>query len=196
MRISQVYFALVVATGCVNRHPPPAPSITGTYEITVCKLGSCSLGDTTQAVTYGTLVLFASALPPVPDSALPLLDSFHGEANACFAVHPPHDEARTYAGLMGVGATIWQTDSTPAGRRLRFSLYDSPDAAHRVVAELTQGRIAGRGESWGAGVAAVDYAPDTVVGRRIGPPDITPCVAASVRAWREIRTSRPPPNER
>jgi hypothetical protein len=196
MRNTFLTTALFAASGCITQRHSRTPDVEGTYEIAVCKVGRCAPGDTAVTLTQGILVLFATRLPPVPDSAINLLRlPFLAEGNMCFALEPRRPGSQTYAGLAGVEATRWQPDSA-TGQRITFSLYFSPDAGHEVTARIRHGTLGGRGTSWGAGVAAVEYPPDTIVGRRLGPPDITPCVAASAREWRRIMSSRPPPNER
>ena len=54
----------------------------------------------------------------------------------------------------------------------------SPDASYRVTARRsTMDELRGRGESWGTGMAEVQWPADTFVARRIGPPDARVCFA-------------------
>jgi hypothetical protein len=195
MRCFSLLAVTLVALTMAAAQRAPTASIAGTYQIAVCKLGPCSTeGGSERTLTRGLLVLFTDSLPPLPDSAVRLLrPSYIGPfANACLVVDPPTWGSQTYAGIAGVQSTRWLADSVNP-RRIEFDLYRSPDAAHEVTAFVTEAGLAGRGNSWGAGVVAVDWPPDTVVGRRIGPPEMGPCLAASAKKWRELQKQPPPP---
>ena len=114
---------LFAASGCITKRQSPSPALEGTYEIAVCKVGRCTPGDTAVILTRGILVLFATRLPPIPDSAIGLLRvPFLVEGNMCFALEPRRWNSQTYAGLGGVEATRWRPDSAD-GQRITFSLY-------------------------------------------------------------------------
>ena len=190
MERASIGIAVLAMSACVGggRVPEPPP-IAGTYEIRLCKVGRCGFRDTAQALTRGTLVLLPGLLPPLPDSATHLLHQFSGTANGCYALEVPRDGSNTYAGIGGVGAFIWNQYAGPEGR-IGFSLYNSPDASHRVVAQVVGGSLRGVGLSGGAGIVDVSFSPDSVIGQRTGPADITSCVTVSARRWRALEESR------
>ena len=167
----------------------PHRSYAGTYSLFVCKQGPCEIGDTSRAATSGFLVLSDSvmAFRHVPDS-LRLLLVMHGvidgAPNACYALRKRVRDVPTYAGSRAAGVTHWELNG--AGELL-FGLYRSPDAGHQAHVRAFGDTLRGRGQSWGAGTAAVDYSSDTLVAIRIGPPDPEVCVAASSRELRERR---------
>jgi hypothetical protein len=186
--------AVVPACVAAARDPRPGASPAGTYRVAVCTIGPCAPGDSARALVLGYLVLTDAPLDTaaLPDSARRLLaGSFlRGAANGCYVLGRGGAPGETYAGAGRVAATRWRADPGEPGV-LRFVLYRSPDASHEVRAALTPDGLRGRGVSRGAGVAAVTWAPDTVVALRVGPPDLARCARASTRRWREIRAGVP-----
>jgi hypothetical protein len=193
--ICKMMVAMVALVAC-TRHAALSqnPSPAGTYVISLCKGAPCSPDDTSRALTWGVLVLADTAISfaLLPDSASRLLYPLYlrAPANGCFALRLPNPDAQTYAGGIGAGVTRWEVDTARVGG-ISFTLYRSPDARHVTRALLTTEGFRGSGKSSGAAAAKVHYPLDTVVARRVGPPDFSPCVEASAREWRRIRTMRP-----
>ena|SRR5438034_1990418 len=152
--------------------------VSGTYRIAVCKSVPCTPGDTTNAVAWGRLTLFDSALvlSSFPQSLLRVLHTryLRSPANACYALLRRSPEPQTYAGAMGAGTTRWDRES--GSDDISFTLYRSPDARHVVHARIDRDSLHGTGESWGAGEAEVPWSKDTIVAVRIGPADLRACV--------------------
>lgn len=91
--------------------------------------------------------------------------------NACYVL-ARQARADTYAGIDDVGTTRW----TPlADGSITISLFRSPDAGYDAKLSLTTDGFRGRGTSRGWGVAA-DSPADSIVGRRIGPPELMRCL--------------------
>lgn len=184
--IAAVLFGLASTSGLAAQpHPSSSsPELAGTYEIRVCR-GAC--GSPEAAVARGHLVLEAEPFPmsDVPEPArsyierseliLLISDDAITDPNSCFVLERPRG-AQSYAGISPVGFTRWKPD-TAADLRVRF--FHSPDAGY--VARLSVGgdQIHGRGRSWGFGTGDPPMPDDTVVGRRIGPPDRARCIAAA-----------------
>jgi hypothetical protein len=151
------------------------PGVTGTYELLICK-SSCSFSNPQLAIARGRLVLSDS---PLSTDEVKKTDRFHlsvpGERlRACFSgARPMH--AETYAFIGNSGATTW----TLTNNLLRVSLYRSPDAGYEAELHVDGDILSGQGRSWGAGVAAPRFGPDVIVGRRVGPPDISACAPAT-----------------
>jgi hypothetical protein len=182
----------------------PAAPLAGTYELFVCK-GRCPPGDSARAVAVGRLVLQDSAIPlapvdsrdpvgpgdprePRPDSADLHLQlgrwRARGTPNGCYVFDRRPERAQTYAGIRRVGVVSWRVRERDSA--IKFSLYGSPDAGHDVTLARPDGSgvLRGTGHSSGAGVTAVDWPDDSVVARRVGPPDVEPCFAAAAAEWR------------
>lgn len=104
--------------------------------------------------------------------------------NACFILEKKR-EARTYGGITPVAVTRWMPDSTAT---LRLPLYHSPDAGYIAVLSIRGGELRGRGRSWGVGTGDGPLPQDSILGRRIGPPNRNLCIdAAQARARAEVR---------
>ncbi|HET7584742.1 MAG TPA: hypothetical protein VFK13_07540 [Gemmatimonadaceae bacterium] len=170
---------------------PPSPTrltpvaLAGTYSVRICR-GSCSSDDTTADLRRGVLVLTAQPidLTGQPDSVQWLMEDFRPDPiNGCYVLRYVRDDPPTYAGG-SVGGTQWELDSS--GTSVFFSLYRSPDAGYLVEAIGTRSGLRGRGTSWGVGIAEVHFPDDSVVATRIGPPDVSTCLAAVGPAWVEI----------
>ena len=172
----------------------PERQATGTYRISVCKVGPCIAGDSSHAVAVGVLVLLDSTLFPreIPASAGPLLTRWRipGTENGCYDIKHTGVDNTSYAG--GVGGTLWRLEGEQ-GKEITFNLISSPDAFYVVRAIINGDQIAGVGHSSGSGVTAVHWPRDTVVATKIGPADVSRCIAASIRDWQAIRQ---PPNTR
>lgn len=185
MKRSSALLVLAAASPCGAQS---RSRIAGTYDFWLCKAANCASNHTSEAFVRGKLILSDTTLEltVLPDSARPLLSGMFGPKplNACWAVER-RTSRTTYAGGGGVGSTRWDFVHGDSAR-ITFGLYHSPDAGHRVTASVVNGVLRGRGESSGAGVAEVHWATDTVVGIRIGPPDVRICRDASLQRWREV----------
>ena len=150
----------------------PNPPVAGTYHLLACS-SPCAASDSTVVVARGTLVL---------DSAGPTRHTFSRRAHAgCFLLERRRDHP-SYLALFPQAYTSWDQ---PTPDSIVFETYRSPDAGHIVRAVLTDSGFAGVGHSWGAGVAAITVPDETLIGRRIGPPDARRCPR-----YGEIRRSR------
>lgn len=185
-------FAFVISgcAGSASSLQSSSPPV-GTYEIWMCK-STCAQRDSEEAIVAGYLVLLPDRLPlyQVPDSARWYFERqfFDGEPNACFALTRTDSEAKTYAGTAPVGSTHWaRRRALPL--RIAFSLFDSPDSGHEVEAELEQDHLRGIGTSWGAGGSDRNFSPDSVFGRRIGPPQLERCIEAALQEQRKAPAS-------
>ena len=148
-----------------------ASEVAGTYELLVCKT-ACSFADPDAAFAKGIVVLFDKAMTP---KEIERVDPSHfvwpnEVVRACFAGQN-FKGADSFAFGERVGATHWSLQ----GKLLNFELLRSVDAGYEVDVERDGRNLVGKGTSWGAGVAAPGFSSDIVVGRRIGPPDISAC---------------------
>lgn len=184
---------LLSACGLHRAEPVVSPngSIAGTYEVVICRQ-DCDRPD--RALASGRLVLEDAAYPlaEVPEPArthierrafiLAVIDGQRAP-NACFVLDRARG-ANTYAGITRVGMTKWRPD--PAAT-VRLPLFHSPDAGYVAILSIRGGEIHGRGRSWGgehAGDGAIP--PDSIIGRRLGPPDRALCIRAA-----EAEAARP-----
>jgi hypothetical protein len=145
---------------------------TGTYEFIICK-GACSFSDRGNAFATAVVVLFDGVISrPDQERIEPYHSHDPSEVRACYTIER-QAEARSYLGIKKTGITAW----TLNGHTIQFDLFRSTDAGYVVEIDRTSGLLTGTGKSWGAGMGAppVDYGPDTFVGRRLGPPDISAC---------------------
>ena len=183
-----VLIVAVATFAAIAEAQPDTARLAGTYEVALCKAGPCSLDDTTRTLSRGFLVLFAGEMPRVTGAAGAALTGWYlrSPPNGCLSMTVPPPRSETFA-AGGVRSTFW--DMNPGGDSVRFSLYRSPDAGHEVIAGIRNGELTGGGRSWGVGVVNVRYPRDTIVGRRIGPPDIEPCL----NPYRGRRPAAAPP---
>lgn len=148
-----------------------------------------------DAMVRGHLVLESApySFSDVPEPAqsylkrhepyLVLMDS-RSAPNACFVLDQVKT-ARTYGGITPVAVTRWVPDSTAT---VRLPLYHSPDAGYIAVLSIRGGELRGRGRSWGVGTGDGPLPQDSILGRRIGPPNRSLCVdAAQARARADVR---------
>ena len=179
----------------------PSRTPYGTYELRLCRV-RCGPEWPENTIRSGWVVLDTApiALSAFPDSVRRWLeivdDGSAGGANGCYFLHADRPDVETHAGLHTGGLTRWEP--TRGGDSVHFSLYRSADAGHEVAIVLTAGGFEGAGQSWGAGVAEVDYPDDLVLGRRLGPPDQRRCGEAgragleALARWRRTQRQRPP----
>jgi hypothetical protein len=150
----------------------PSTPVAGTYHLIACT-APCGASDTAAVIARGTLVL---------DSAGPPRHSFSRRTHAgCFVLERRRDHP-SYLALFSQGYTSWDQ---PTPDSIVFDTYRSPDAGHIVRAAVTDSGFVGVGHSWGAGVAAIAVPDETIIGRRIGPPDAHLCPR-----YGELRRSR------
>lgn len=151
----------------------PSPTVhPGTYALRLCRV-TCDAHYPQNTIRTGWIVLDSAPLDMVafPDSVRRglelgyLMQVERGPANGCFVLHSKRTDPPTYAGTAGL--LHWETGH---GDSVTFQLYQSPDASHEVQVAPTTTGFAGTGHSWGAGVAAVDYPDDLVIGDYVGPP--------------------------
>jgi hypothetical protein len=177
---------LLSACGIPRSEPAASPerSLAGTYKIVICRK-ACDRPE--RALASGRLVLEDSAYPlaELPEPARAhverrafILAVIHAQRapNACFVLDRT-PRANTYAGITRVGVTKWLGDS---GGTIRLPLFHSPDAGYVATLSIRDGEIHGRGRSWGgehAGDGTIP--PDSIVGRRLGPPDRSLCIRAA-----------------
>ena len=164
---------------------PPAGAVAGTYDVLICR-GPCDLRRPEQAMAHGHLVLEAAPYPfaEVPEPAqsylrdrepyLVIADA-RSAPNACFVLRK-EPLARTYGGITPVAMTRWAADTAAM---IRLPLYHSPDAGYITTLTFRGSEIHGRGRSWGFGTGDGPIPGDTIVGRRIGPPDRARCILAA-----------------
>lgn len=188
-----------IIPGCRVHAPanarPSGGLIPGTYTIQLCQ-GSCDAGE--NVVAEGHLVVEAARysadeIPRVARdyfrryTAALLLGDAGGSPNACFALDRKRSHPRTFAGQRPAGLTLAEIYE---GDSVSITLFRSPDASHHIIVKPTGKELRGRGVSSGIADAADAYADDSVLARRIGPPDRSHCIRAAERAASEL--ARPP----
>jgi hypothetical protein len=151
--------------------------VAGTYEVMVCR-DRCDASRPEEALARGHLVLEAARydFSDVPEPArsyiqrhefiLAVIDA-ERSPNACFVIENTR-RAATYAGAAPVGVTKWEADSTGA---TTLPLFHSPDAGYIATVSIRGRELRGRGRSWGSGTGDGPIPSDSIIGRRIGPPD-------------------------
>ena len=189
---STLALALVATAACqstdTRRISPPVKAThlrAGTYTLHVCRV-TCDASAPRNEIRRGWVVLDSAPiqLSQFPDSirqALEMGTTFrprHDSANGCFRLLTTRPEIKSYAGIEPGGLLRWEQIS--GSDSVSFALYLSPDAAHDVRIYSSESGFAGRGVSSGAGVAAVDYPEDIVVGEYVGPPNVARCAEAGV----------------
>ena len=166
-------------------------AVPGTYELRVCRLAcpsdSAGARPIGAVLRRGRLVLTAgsNSFEGRSDSIGIMLGGFiRSPVNGCYVLDIVRADVPSYA--FTLGGTHWELD--PAGREVKFSLYNSPDAGYAVRATLNDGVLRGVGESWGVGAAEVDYPPDVIEGHRVSEADVSPCLAAVGPAMKAMRS--------
>jgi hypothetical protein len=185
--------AVLAAAGCAPFRAArvPSPPLAGTYELFVCK-HECPLGDSSRAFAIGRLVLDDTAivLTPRPDSSDVRLGwrrwQLRAPPTGCFIIDERKSERRSYAGISRVDVISWRIDAA-RDSAFSFTLYLSPDASHvaTLVRANERGVLRGTGRSSGVGATEVDWPDDSVVARRVGPPDVESCFTAAAVEWRK-----------
>jgi hypothetical protein len=139
--------------------------VAGTYELLICK-GPCSFTERGNVLRTAVIVLFDRAMRrnDVARIDSTYLDFRYDNAKACYLL--------TYPNRRASGVTAWMLDR----KTLSFTLMHSPDSWYSVRVERKGDLLSGVGNFWSAGVAPPpNFIPDTIVGRRRGPADISAC---------------------
>ena len=98
--------------------------------------------------------------------------------------------ARSRSGIAGT-YDFWLCKAARCGRGptsealVRGKLILS-DTTLELTVPVVNGVLRRLGESSGAGVAEVRWATDSVVGIRVGPPEVETCRDVSLQHWREV----------
>ncbi len=176
------FSALLVIAIVIVSHPVQAATsskdqkFTGTYEFIICK-GACSFSDRGNVFATAVVVFFDSVITASDRERIdPFYNYDPSDVRACYAVSRKM-QAHSYVGINNkTGVAPWKLD----GHTVQFDLFHSPDAGYVVEVNRTGDLLIGTGKSWGAGAGAPpsDYGPDTVIGRRMGPPDMSACASA------------------
>jgi hypothetical protein len=156
-------------------------SVAGTYLIRICRAPCNPHADSTLLVT-GTVVLLSQSIRRYlpPDTAI-WEDYSHRYRNACFDLTVVKRDSLTYAGIFPVGMVGWDRGETES---ISFSLYWSVDARYWVSAQIRDGRLHGRGQSFLAVFPRDSFPIDSIVGLRIAGQDEMRCTqAARGRRW-------------
>ena len=182
-------FVVSSCSGIGQAARPSRGEVDGTYEIMMCR------GDCDAALVRGHLVLEAHPYPldSVPQSALSyfrryepylLIGDAENTPNACFVLDLARG-ARTYAGISPVGLSRWTI--ADAHGQLAVPLYHSSDAGYLARITIRAGQLRGHGRSWGGHGEAAAFPIDSIVGRRVGPPDRSLCLRAAEAESTELR---------
>lgn len=149
--------------------------VTGTYEFIICK-GACSFSDRGNVFATAVVVFFDRVISRRDKERIDPYYHYDPSDRACYAVDLKV-HAQSYVGAQKTGISPWKL----IGQTIEFDLFHSADAGYVVDVDRTGDVFTGTGISQGAGVGAPppEYGPDTVVGRRLGPPKITACRAKS-----------------
>jgi hypothetical protein len=158
----------------------------GVYDLLVCK-GPCTSSSAANVVARGVLVLAPETFGP---ESLSQLRSAHferaysigGDPNGCFVLETTK-EGQSFAGLMEFGLTLWRVH---AGK-VRFELYQSPDAWYFATLAITGDELRGMGGSSGGAGSDADITPDELLARRVGQGDVQACVQAATRQQQKPR---------
>ena len=166
MKVKSLFLlAMTVMGGAAQSAVAKDRGVAGTYELLICK-GACSFAERGNVVRTAVIVVFGRGMKrkDVERIDSSYLDFRYGEANACYML--------TYPDRQRAGVTSWTLDR----QTLAFSLMHSPDSWYSVRVERKGDLLKGLGNFWSAGVAPPPgYTPDTIVGKRRGPADISEC---------------------
>ena len=199
-----VYMVVLLLVGCAvtaridGTQTPSALGTAGTYQIEICR-GGCR-NHRAQVLVRGHLVIenasyTTAALPQTARdyfeqwTALLLGAAAHDTPNACFVLVRTGRDVDTYAGLEKVGLTLVEPHR---GDSIRIALYQSPDASYYAVLRPAGEELVGRGRSHGVADAADEFVMDSVVARRIGPPDRGLCILAAEEEAKTLAAQRGP----
>jgi hypothetical protein len=146
--------------------------VAGTYELLICKASPCSFSARGNVLRTAVIVIFNRAM--VRKDVERIDSAYHDfkndPAKACYILSYPDRQT--------AGVTSW----TLSGQTLSFSLMHSPNSWYSVRVERKGDWLSGLGNFWSAGVVPPPgYIPDTIVGRRLGPADISACKVVAAR---------------
>lgn len=154
----------------------------GTYRVSFCQL-RCS--DTFAADVRGYIVLSdapisLASLPPRIRRRVEL--QFQevrrsDRPNACFTL-VAKPRTKSVAGAEPVGFTSWVGDDSSAD----LSLFRAPDSGYDLSLELSQDSVRGVGHFYSGNGPGAQLLIDSVIGRRVGPPDVARCLRAALSA--------------
>jgi hypothetical protein len=163
--------ALMISAAAQSADVGKVDHVAGTYELIICK-SACSFSKPENAFATLVVVLFDRVMTQKDMDRIDPYYHFDPGVNACYAFSRKA-QAQSYAVISEKGVSPWLSSD----HKIRFALFRSPDAGYAVELERTGDSLAGTGRSWGAGMGAPppEYTHDTVVGRRVGPPDISGC---------------------
>jgi len=143
--------------------------VAGTYELLICR-GRCSFTERGHVLRTAVIVLFDRAMKRTDVEQIDpaYLEFRYDKPKACYVL--------TYPKRQSSGVTAWLLDR----KTLSFTLVRSKDSWYSVRVERNGDLLSGVGNFWSAGVAPPPgFTPDTIVGRRRGPPDIAACQVAA-----------------
>lgn len=161
--------AMIVVSAAARAAENKNRAVAGTYDLLICK-GTCSFTERRNVLRTAVIVLFDRAMrrDDVARIDSTYLDFRYDKAKACYVLSYPNRQAS--------GVTAWMLDK----HTLSFTLMHSPDSWYTVRVERKGDMLSGVGNVWSAGVAPPpDFVPDTIVGRRRGPADISLCTATA-----------------
>ena len=147
--------------------------VAGTYELLICK-SDCGFTSDQSVIARGVVVLFNRSLSAdeIKNVGTMPFASAPEDLRACFSGDRP-EHAETYAFIQEKAAIAWSIENDV----LKLELFRSPDAGYNAELRAQGDVLTGAGTSWGAGAGSPNFAKDNViVGRRVGPPDISRCL--------------------
>jgi hypothetical protein len=165
LKIESLVLLAIVLGGTAQSAVSKDRGIPGTYELLICK-GPCSFTERGNVLRNAVIVLFDRAMSrkDVERIDSTYLNLHDDKAKACYVLSFPNRQV--------LGATAWMLDR----KTLSFTLTRSKDSWYSVRVERNGDLLSGVGNFWSAGVAPPpNFIPDTIVGRRRGPPDISAC---------------------
>ena len=173
---------LIIAFGSVLANYCYAASeqgtVAGTYELLACK-GACSFAKPETAFAKGMVVLFNDVMSK---KEVERVDPFHSgppdeKIRACFTGDNLKG-GESFIFTQRTGVSSWSLK----GKKLEFSLLFAIDAGYDVEASREGDVFSGKGVSWSAPEPpGQGYGPDSIVGRRKGPPNISACASAQLQ---------------
>jgi hypothetical protein len=193
-----MFAALIAGAGCaVAQAVPEAGLRAGTYEFRICHSTCDPAVD--SAFAAGTIVIMdhafsADSLPEPARSYLRfyeedlLVGVAEEEPNACFVVR--RRGLGTWVGSSPVALTRWHQSPRVLGAFL-LPLFQTADAGYWLRLRAQSQVINGIGYSFGPERDSPQPPNDTVVLRRVGPPDLGICTAAATIESRNHPPPRP-----
>jgi hypothetical protein len=163
--------AMIVMSAAARAAANKDRGVAGTYDLLICK-GECSFTEQRNVLRTAVIVLFDRAMKRNDVARIDptYLDFRYDKATACYLLNYPNRQVS--------GVTAWMLDR----HTLSFTLLHSPDSWYSARVERKGDLLSGVGNFWSAGVAPPqDFIPDTIVGRRRGPADISVCAAKAAR---------------